>query len=71
MSMNITNDTSHLIMEGSTKVQINVSMQIAGTNTILPIRIEADFKDIPHNLHQIYMQSMLASYGSVNVYDNT
>jgi hypothetical protein len=42
-----------------------------GMNTILPIRIEADFKDIPHNLHQIYMQSMLASYGSVNVYDNT
>ena len=71
MSMNITNDTSHLTIKGSTKVQINVSMQIAGTNTILPIRIEADFKDIPHNLHQIYMQSMLASYGSVNVYDNT
>jgi hypothetical protein len=71
MSINITNDTSQLTMIGSTKAQINASIQIVGTNTILPIKIEADFKDIPHNLHQIYMQSMLSSYGSVNVYDNT
>jgi hypothetical protein len=59
-------------MEGSTKVQINASITIAGTGTELPITIEGDFKDIPPHLHETYMQSMLASYGgSVNVYDNT
>ena len=42
-----------------------------GTNTILPITIEGEFKDIPPHLHQIYMQSMLASYGSVDVHNNT
>jgi hypothetical protein len=58
-------------MEGSTKVQINASITIAGTGTELPITIEGDFKDIPPHLHETYMQSMLASYGNVNVYDNT
>jgi hypothetical protein len=58
-------------MKGSTKVQINASITIAGTRTELPITIEGEFKDIPPHLHEIYMQSMLASYGNVNVYDNT
>jgi hypothetical protein len=58
-------------MEGSTKVQINASITIAGTGTELPITIIGDFKDIPPHLHETYMQSMLASYGNVNVYDNT
>ena len=69
--MNITLDSGHLTMKGSSKVQINASITIAGTGTELPIRIEGDFKDIPPHLHEIYMQSMLASYGNVNVYDNT
>jgi hypothetical protein len=71
MSIYITNDNGSLTMGGSTKVQINSSITIAGTGTELPITIIGDFKDIPHNLHQLYMQSMLASYGSVNVYNNT
>jgi hypothetical protein len=58
-------------MKGSTKATIKSSIKIVGTNSVLPIEIVGDFKDIPHNLHQIYMQSMLASYGSVNVYNNT
>jgi hypothetical protein len=70
-NMNITLDSGHLTMKGSSKVQINASITIAGTGTELPIRIEGDFKDIPPHLHEIYMQSMLSSYGSVNVYDNT
>jgi hypothetical protein len=37
----------------------------------LPIEVVGDFKDIPQNLHQAYIQSMLASYGSVNVYNYT
>lgn len=71
MSITISNDSSHLTMEGSTKVTINTSQTIVGTGTVLPIQIIADFKDVPPHLHQLYMQSMWASYGSVNVYDNT
>jgi hypothetical protein len=70
-NMSITLDSGHLTMKGSSKAIIKTSIKIAGTNSILPIEIVGEFKDIPENLHQIYMQSMLASYGSVNVYDNT
>lgn len=65
------NDSSHLTMEGSTKVTIKASQTIVGTGTKLPIEIIGEFKDIPPHLHQLYIQSMWASYGSVNVYDNT
>ena len=71
MSITISNDSSHLTMEGSTKVTIKASQTIVGTGTQLPIEITADFKDVPPHLHQLYLQSMWASYGSVNVYDNT
>ena len=71
MSITISNDSSHLTMEGSTKVTIKASQTIVGTGTQLPIEITGDFKDIPPHLHQLYIQSMWASYGSVNVYDNT
>jgi hypothetical protein len=71
MSIYITNDNGSLTMKGSSKAIIKSSIKIVGTNSVLPIEIVGDFKDIPHNLHQLYMQSMLASYGSVNVYDNT
>ena len=71
MNITISNDSSHLTMEGSTKVTIKASQTIVGTGTQLPIEITADFKDVPPHLHQLYMQSMWASYGSVNVYDNT
>jgi hypothetical protein len=71
MSIYITNDNGSLTMKGSSKAIIKSSIKIVGTNSVLPIEIVGDFKDIPHNLHQLYMQSMLASYGSVNVYNNT
>jgi hypothetical protein len=58
--MSITLDNGHLTMKGSSKATIKSSIEIVG-----------DFKDIPPHLHQIYMQSMLASYGSVDVYNNT
>ncbi len=67
----ISNDSSHLTMEGSTKVTIKASQTIVGTGTQLPIEIVGEFKDIPPHLHQLYMQSMWSSYGNVNVYDNT
>jgi hypothetical protein len=69
--MSITLGAEHLTMKGSTKATIKSSIKIVGTNSVLPITIEGEFKDIPQNLHQLYMQSMLASYGSVNAYDNT
>jgi hypothetical protein len=69
--MSITLGGEHLTMKGSSKAIIKTSIKIAGTNSVLPIEIVGEFKDIPENLHQIYMQSMLASYGSVNVYNNT
>jgi hypothetical protein len=68
--MSITFDSGHITMKGSSKATIKRSIEIVGTNSVLPIEIVGDFKDIPQNLHQIYMQSMLASYGSVNVYNN-
>lgn len=71
MSITISNDSSHLTMEGSTKVTIKASQTIVGTGTQLPIEITGEFKDIPPHLHQLYLQSMWASYGSVNVYNNT
>jgi hypothetical protein len=69
--MSITLGGEHLTMKGSTKATIKSSIKIVGTNSVLPITIEGEFKDIPPQLHEIYMRSMLASYGSVNAYDNT
>jgi hypothetical protein len=69
--MNISFDSGHLTMKGSTKAIIKSSINIVGTGTKLPIEIVGEFKDIPPHLHQIYVQSMLASYGSVNVHNNT
>jgi hypothetical protein len=69
--MSITLGGEHLTMKSSTKATIKSSIKIVGTNSVLPITIEGEFKDIPQNLHQLYMQSMLASYGSVNVHNNT
>ena len=69
--MSITLDGGHLTMKGSSKAIIKSSIKIVGTNSVLPIEIVGEFKDIPPHLHQMYMQTMLASYGSVNAYDNT
>ena len=69
--MDITLDSGHLTMKGSTKATIKSSIQIAGTGTVLPIEIVGEFKDIPTHLHQMYIESMLSSYGSVNVHNNT
>lgn len=68
--MSITIGGSHLTMQGSTKATIKASITLAGTGTVLPIEVVGEFKDIPQHLHRIYMQSMLASYGSTNVYNN-
>jgi hypothetical protein len=71
MSIYITNDNGSLTMKGSSKAQMNSSITIAGSGTKLPITIVGEFKDIPPHLHQIYIQAMWSSYGSVNVHNNT
>jgi hypothetical protein len=69
--MSITFGGDHLTIKGSTKATIKRSIEIVGTNSVLPIEIIGDFKDVPPHLHQMYIESMIASYGSVDVYDNT
>jgi hypothetical protein len=69
--MSLTFEGGHLTMQGSTKAIIKASINIAGTNTKLPIEIVGEFKDIPTDLHQIYIQTMMNSYGSTTVYANT
>lgn len=63
-------ESSRLTLSGSTKAQINASIKIVGTGTILPITIVGEFKDIPPHLHRMYMQSLMNSYGDTNVYNN-
>ena len=72
MSIYISKDASHLTMKGSGKVQIKTSIKIYGTGTELPVTIEADFNNIPHNLHSLYYQALTHQYNtSVRVYNNT
>ena len=51
-----------LTIEGSTIVTINRSIEIVGSCIKLPIKIEADFKDIPERWRHIYLQSFENSY---------
>lgn len=64
MSIYITPDNGSLTMEGSGKVQIKTSIKIYGTGTELPVTIEADFNNIPHNLHYLYYQSLVSNYNT-------
>ena len=64
MSITFSNNASHLTMKGSGKVQIKTSIKIYGTGTELPVTIEADFTDIPHNLHSLYYQSLISNYNT-------
>jgi hypothetical protein len=70
--MSITLDNGSLSMKGSGLVTINTFIKIYGTGTELPIKIVADFNNIPHKLHQTYLQSLTYQYNtSVSVYNNT
>ena len=71
MSKYITSDSGKLTMEGSGKVQIKTSIKIYGTDTELPVTIEANFNSIPQSLHSLYYQSLISQYNtSVGVYNN-
>lgn len=60
----ITLDDGSLTMRSSTKATIKTSIKIYGTGTELPVTIEADFTDIPHNLHSLYYQSLISHYNT-------
>ena len=64
MSINITPDNGSLTMKGSGLVTIKTSIKIYGTGTELPIKIVADFNNIPHNLHSLYYQSLISHYNT-------
>lgn len=64
MNINITPDNGSITMKGSGLVTINTSIKIYGTGTELPIKIVADFNNIPHNLHSLYYQSLVSHYNT-------
>jgi hypothetical protein len=64
MSINITPDNGRLTMKGSGLVTIKTSIKIYGTGTELPIKIVADFNNIPHELHSLYYQSLISHYNT-------
>ena len=71
-NLTISPDNGRLTMKGSGLVKIKTSIKIYGTGTELPVTIEADFTNIPYNLHSLYYNSLIAQYNtSVNVYNNT
>lgn len=71
-NLNLIPDNGSMITKGSGKVTINTEINIDGTSTKLPVIIEADFTNVPHHLHQVYLQSFIYKYNtSVNVYNNT
>jgi hypothetical protein len=64
MSIYITPDNGSITMKGSGLVTINTSIKIYGTGTELPIKIVADFNNIPHSLHYLYYQSLISNYNT-------
>ena len=51
-------------MKGSGLVTIKTSIKIYGTGTELPIKIVADFNNIPYDLHSLYYQSLISHYNT-------
>ena len=49
---------------GTGKITVKSSIEIAGTNTVLPIECTADFSNVPSHLHEIYLNSFRYSFGS-------
>ena len=56
----INNSNNELTVQQPTITTIQTSINI--DNTILPINITADFKDVPPRLHEIFLRRMLYQY---------
>ena len=63
-NFNLTPDNGRLTMKGSGLVKIKTSIKIYGTGTELPVTIEADFNNVPNNLHSLYYQSLISHYNT-------
>ena len=61
-NLNITPDNARITIKESNKVRINTNICIYGTGNELPVTIEADFTNVPHHLHQVYLQSLIYKY---------
>jgi hypothetical protein len=71
MNLSLESNNSFTI-QGSNEVTINNSIEILGTNTELPVKVIADFSNVPTHLHGIYLQSFQYQYGKdVRVWNNT
>jgi len=55
-------DSSKLTIKGSGKLIIKTAMELVGSKTELPISIEADFTNIPTELHYLYYQMLVSQY---------
>jgi hypothetical protein len=71
--MNLTLDSNNtLTIKGSNEVTINNSIEILGTNTELPVKVIADFTNVPTHLHGIYLKSFQYQYDKdLRVWSNT
>ena len=71
--MSLTLDTNNTFtIKGSNEAIINNSIEILGTGTELPVKVIADFSNIPTYLHGIYLQSFQYQYDKdVRVWSNT
>lgn len=53
-------------------VEINTGISLAGHKSELPIKIIADFTNIPESQHEVFLNTFKYFYNTeVNVYDNT
>ena len=53
-------------------VEINTGISLAGYKSELPIKIIADFTNIPESQHEVFLNTFKYFYNTeVNVYDNT
>jgi len=66
--MNLTiDDNGSITMKGTTDVVINNTIEIAGTNTSLPVKVIADFSKIPTELHGMYLHALSHQYDTNTV----
>jgi len=71
--MSITlNTDNNIIINTNSDVTINTAIEIVGTNTELPIKIVADFSEVPKHLHEVYLNCFNYQYNKyIKTYNNT
>ena len=64
-------DNNKLSIESTNNVVIKSSITIVCSNTTLPVKIIADFSNIPNHLHFEYYQALIHQYHKdIEVYNN-